>query len=181
MHSLTNKTSRSRGFTIVELLIVIVVIAILAAISIVAYNGIQERGRNAKTASATKQYITALNLYAVDNSSYPGMRACIGDGYTYNGTAGVCGGETGISTNATFDAALSKYLPQKPILNTKYVTIRTNTYRAGGYYDPGVGTYGVVYYLLEGTSGGCDAGGTKSLSADAGVTGYFCTYYLPAP
>ena len=40
--------ARSRGFTIVELLIVVVVIAILAAISIVAYNGIQERARQSK-------------------------------------------------------------------------------------------------------------------------------------
>lgn len=42
----------TRGFTIVDLLIVIVVIAILAAITIVAFNGIQQRARNTQMAAA---------------------------------------------------------------------------------------------------------------------------------
>lgn len=45
------KQKRHTGFTIVELLIVIVVIGILAAITIVSYNGIQERARQASIAS----------------------------------------------------------------------------------------------------------------------------------
>ena len=43
------------GFTIVELLIVIVVIGILAAITIVAYNGIQERARLASAQAFASQ------------------------------------------------------------------------------------------------------------------------------
>lgn len=47
------KTSaiRSHGFTIVELLVVIVVIGVIAAITIVAYNGMQTRSDNAKISS----------------------------------------------------------------------------------------------------------------------------------
>ena len=39
---------KQTGFTIVELLIVIVVIGILAAITIVAFNGVQQRARDAQ-------------------------------------------------------------------------------------------------------------------------------------
>lgn len=67
-----------RGFTIVELLIVIVVIAILAAISIVAYNGIQDRARTTAAMSAAKQVSDAVALYAVEHGdSYPANLAAV--------------------------------------------------------------------------------------------------------
>ena len=67
------------GFTIVELLIVIVVIAILAAISIVAYNGIQERARASAVSSALNQATKKLKLYQVDNADqYPAAAGALG-------------------------------------------------------------------------------------------------------
>ena len=53
------------GFTIVELLIVIVVIAILAAISIVAYTGIQNTARNSAVQSNLKTIHQRLSQYQV--------------------------------------------------------------------------------------------------------------------
>ena len=66
-----SRSLKRRGFTIVELLIVIVVIGILAAITIVAYNGIQERGNNAKRRSDLAAMAKSLELYYVDNGRYP--------------------------------------------------------------------------------------------------------------
>lgn len=66
------------GFTIVELLIVIVVIAILAAITIVAYNGIQQRARASSASTALNQANKKLALYAIDNSAYPADLATAG-------------------------------------------------------------------------------------------------------
>lgn len=65
------------GFTIVELLIVIVVIAILAAITIVAYNGIQQRARDSQRQSDVKTIVKALELYYVDNGQYPSSGCAI--------------------------------------------------------------------------------------------------------
>jgi type II secretion system protein G len=59
------------GFTIVELLVVIVVIAILAAITIVAYNGIQQRARDAQRRSDFATLEKALRLYRIDNNGFP--------------------------------------------------------------------------------------------------------------
>lgn len=67
-----------RGFTIVELLVVIVVIAILAAISVVAYTGIQERARDADRTSDINAIHKAIELYAADYGSYPKQGNVVG-------------------------------------------------------------------------------------------------------
>ncbi|MFZ1243267.1 MAG: prepilin-type N-terminal cleavage/methylation domain-containing protein [Candidatus Saccharimonas sp.] len=82
------------GFTIVELLVVIVVIAILAAISIVAYNGVQQRARNSARVSEAQEWVKILNMYAATTGTYPfssGSR-CLGYDFPKYGsnTAGSC-------------------------------------------------------------------------------------------
>jgi prepilin-type N-terminal cleavage/methylation domain-containing protein len=69
------KTRRNNhtGFTIVELLIVIVVIGILAAITIVAYNNIQQRGRDAERTSDVKQLKKSLELFYAEKNYYPSV------------------------------------------------------------------------------------------------------------
>lgn len=62
---------KQNGFTIVELLIVIVVIAILAAITIVAFTGIQNRARDAAISSKETQAKKKLEAYKVDEGHYP--------------------------------------------------------------------------------------------------------------
>lgn len=78
-----------RGFTIVELLIVIVVIAILAAITIVAYNGIQNRAKTSALLSSVSQGVKKVQAYAaLNNDNYPadataaGLTGSAGTTYT---------------------------------------------------------------------------------------------------
>jgi len=65
-------TSRKQhGFTIVELLIVIVVIGILATISLVAFNGVQAKAADVVLKSDLKNASTQLEIAKVESGSYP--------------------------------------------------------------------------------------------------------------
>ncbi len=98
---------KQTGFTIVELLIVIVVIAILAAITIVAYNGIQQRARDTRRIQDLAALSKSTKLYAVDNG---GDYASINCGSTGNGwlTSDYDGAGPAVSINACL--TLNKHL-----------------------------------------------------------------------
>ncbi len=71
--SFTNIKNKNQGFTIVELLIVVVVIAILAAITIVSYNGITARANTSSAQSLATNIAKKSEIYASDDSTtgYP--------------------------------------------------------------------------------------------------------------
>jgi len=70
MVSLKNKQS---GFTIVELLIVIVIIGILAGLVITTFVGIQQRARNSERQTDINSVSSQLEAYFAKNSGYPAL------------------------------------------------------------------------------------------------------------
>ncbi|OYX42683.1 hypothetical protein B7Y94_03030 [Candidatus Saccharibacteria bacterium 32-49-12] len=62
---------KAHGFTIVELLIVIVVIGILAAISIVAYNGVSNQANDSAVKSDLRNVYQGFSLYRAEYGAYP--------------------------------------------------------------------------------------------------------------
>lgn len=62
---------RNQGFTLVELLIVIVVIGILALLVITTYSGIQAKARNAKRQTDVQSLQTQMEAFFSQNGYYP--------------------------------------------------------------------------------------------------------------
>ncbi len=73
LKNIKSNLQAERGFTIVELLIVVVVIAILAAITIVSYNGITNRANASAAASLAASFQKKAELFAADGptATYP--------------------------------------------------------------------------------------------------------------
>lgn len=163
------------GFTIVELLIVIVVIGILAAIVIVAYQGVQQRASNTQRIAAAKQWVTAIRSYATVNQKYPNGVGwyCIGDSNitTFDANADQ---DCGVSDNLKHDAGNSITLnssirtitpslpafPGAPVQITSTLKglgmlYRTDTYDPTGANIPNVPT---LIYFLDGQNQDCGVG-----------------------
>ncbi len=110
------------GFTIVELLIVITLIAILVGISLIVYNGTQQRARTSQTIATAEQWIKGLMIYKARNGGLPTMNSCLGAGYGYNSDGAGASGTgqcyqnagTGYLIDSGFSTALSTYMSGSP-------------------------------------------------------------------
>jgi prepilin-type N-terminal cleavage/methylation domain-containing protein len=138
------------GFTIVELLVVIVVIAILAAITIVAYNGIQTRAKNSKTISATNAWIKAVKLYQADNGSYPPVNSCLGTLTTYPDN-GRCWTSSSWVVSSSFLSTMQPYISSYPEPDTTNVD-STADKRRGAFFNYSNPSTAYIYMMLSGTS-----------------------------
>lgn len=79
LNNIKTMKNRERGFTIVELLIVIVIIGILAALVIVAYSGITSRAKLQAAQASASAVQKKIEAYAADQSgTYPAMTTSAG-------------------------------------------------------------------------------------------------------
>lgn len=105
------RLKNDKGFTIVELLIVVVIVGILATITIVAYNGMQKRANASAAQSALSQANKKLALYQIENNGgYPENLSAINlsDGevtYQYSNSPATSYCITATSGNVSYHAS----------------------------------------------------------------------------
>lgn len=169
------------GFTIVELLIVIVVIGILAAIVIVAFNGIQTRAQNNSRIVEMKAWEKLFIAYKAANGSLPTMAGgttyCLGTGFPtgpsgggiarcrdYNGTGTTSFAE---SSGASIITALSTI---GKVPSSEKIPVNGTV---GPYIQYTAGSGGAIVGWFNGGSTDCPTGTTYSWDDGNGRVGCY--------
>lgn len=144
------------GFTIVELLIVIVVIAVLAAISVVAYTGIQARAENTKTVHAVASLARSMSALVVDTGVYPGPAGgawiCLPNASSYCGSSHndpSCFGLNKTPLSDTVKTYLNPVATNVPEVSTQEIDCGSGRTVTGGFYrlEPGNKSASLFYFL----------------------------------
>lgn len=134
----------SSAFTIVELLIVIVIIAILAAITVVAFNGLQNRAKTTAGQATADQIVKKAKAYQSINGELPTYANLVAN--TYNGQpAGQESKIEDVSTILNVDELEEPRLTAATAYNGKRVLYSEITY-SGGWCEHPDGTYKFIVY-----------------------------------
>ncbi len=169
---------KKAGFTIIELLVVIVVIAILAAITITAYQNVQVRAKNSQTIQAVSQYRKALLLYEAEHGKYPiNYTSCIGSGYPdLNGDSegdcrygNISGDGYTINSDSSFEQEMKGYLNSSTPRPAARIETPGDNIMVGAYFqggdDPddsltldGQPVLNWIVYVIEGYHAKCPIG-----------------------
>lgn len=181
-------TRRTTGFTIVELLIVIVVIGILAAITIVAYNGIQQRAKTAAITSAADQWEKIIRAEAITTGAMPSV-GCLGSSSTdFPAKGDFLAGEcvivkqSGVKVSAVayqspwLGVGSSTTLPHGLLPHTSFKFTTSDTIEARGLwiYSDGISGGGVILAWVPQTAGVCGRGVSVTEGPGSFIDGGYC-------
>ncbi len=201
--------SKQKGFTIVEIIIVIIVIGVLAGLVMNMVNSVQVRARNTQRTDTVKKYMTALALYVAENDAYPaittGNTVCLGENYAdvSGNSIGDCRYLSGTSSevDSAFNDQLRTYFGEE-LVDVSNVAVTHNP--SGGAFLGAVYSNNSalmvagesrphhIFFLLEGEQQDCTVGNALSGSwpnLTVSSTGYnwsnngatACTISLPNP
>ena len=135
-----------RGFTIVELLIVVVIIGILAAITIVAYNGISSRARDARVKDAATKVVQAVRLWSINRGDQ--LPTGSGWGTTAPVNNGICTGSSGgWAATGNYSCTLEDMLVDSKLLPANFISSLPPNKNYGGAND---GSLTMMFYNCGG-------------------------------
>jgi len=131
----TARTAKQRGFTLVELLIVVIILAILAAIVIPQFSGATTDTREAALDSNLGGLRNAIELYKAQHSTYPAGVAT---------TGGSCAATKGTGAINSGQAFIDHLLMYSDASGNTCSVGDTTTFKYGPYIRKGVPTDAVT-------------------------------------
>ena len=171
------RRSTRRGFTVVELAFVIVILALLVLIAVTGYNGLRDRSYNLKMVNGVKQYYEAVETYKAKYGHYPQTSierdnptatvalTCLGTGYVGGGCGSVT--YTNVYENSYFNSLMEPLIENPPALGELKIDVQPETFTGAVYgidhtITGGTGYGRTIQWALIGEDADCKVPGVYS-------------------